>query len=337
MKRVINVILVLTLIVSTTACRKPYKTPILEEIQNNETAYLINLEGSQDGQAKFNSVEFLEKAKIATKRVEIAQRWNQTGRRGWQGQWIPSQKILKVNRTPVAIRWTAEKDTGTSSRRQLLEAESKDSIGVSSGFAITALIKEEDTSKYLYKYPGKDLASVVNNQIFNDAQAVYSEVAAKYDVTELRLHKDEINEAMRTKLIPMYAEDGITIKESLGLIGGLVYDNVDIQKAIDAVFIAQTLEAKKEADRVAQVKQNELELSVEKNEAEKRKVKADAEAYEVTAKAKAIKDGGNQYLELLRLEVEQARIQKWNGEVPMVQSGGGSGAIPVVPITIPTK
>lgn len=337
MKKLVMVMLVLMLVGVTSGCRKPYMVPILETIENNETAYLINYEGNKTGQAKFNSIEFLEDAKVATKRIEIAQRWNQTGRRSWQGQWIPAQKVLKVNRTPVAIRWTAEPDTGTSKQRQLLEAESKDSIGVSSGFAITALIKEEDTSKYLYKYPGKDLASVVNNQVFNDAQAVYSEVAAKYEVTELRLHKDEINQAMREKLIPMYAEDGITIKESLGLIGGLVYENSKIQEAIDAVFIAQTLEAKKEADRIAQIKQNELDLSIEKNESEKRKIKADAEAYEVLAKAKAIKDGGDQYLELLRLEVEQKRIDKWNGEVPMVQSGTGAGAIPVIPIDMQMK
>jgi len=337
MKKIISTIILLSVILSVTGCRKPYKTPILEDIPNNVTAYLINLEGdSKKGQAKFNSVEFLEKSKIATKRIEIEQRWNQTGRRAWNGKWIPSQKLLKVDRTPVAIRWTGDANTGTSKKCQLLTAESKDSIGVSSGFAITAMILEEDTSKYLYKYPGKDLSSVVNNQIFNDAQAVYSEVAAKYDVRDLRLHKEEINITMRTKLIPMYALDGITIKSSLGLIGGLVYDNPKIQNAIDTVFIAQTLEAKMEADRVAQIKTNEKDLAIEQNEAEKRKVKADAEAYEITSKAKAIKDGGDAYLELLRLEVERDRIAKWNGTVSMVSGGGGNNGI-VVPVVLPSK
>lgn len=320
-----------------TGCMRPYPKPIIEEIGNNETAFLVPLEGDTGKQAKFDSIEQLNQMKVAMKRVTIPVTWIKTGRLHTSGRYVPNARLIKVDRTPVAKRWTASANDGTSASKQDLEAESKDSVGVSSGFAITAYVKEEDTATYLYWFPGKNLGEIVDNQIFNSCQAVYAEMCAKWDVQELRHHKEDISIAIREKVIPEFKKYGITINETLGLIGGLVYENPDIQKAIDTVFIAQTMEAKREADRVAQIKQNELDLSVERNEAEKRKVKADAEAYEVMAKAKAIKDGGDGYLELLRLEVEKARIQKWNGDVPMVQSGGNGGAMPIIPMTIPTS
>lgn len=325
MKKFVPLVLAGLLFSMTTGCGfiRPYKKPRLEKIAPNETAYLINLIGdTKGGQAKFASVEYLDEQKVASKEIEIAQRWIQTGRRHNVGEWIPSQMLIKVDRTPVARRWTAEPDTGTSQNKQLLEAESKDSIGVSSGFAITAYIQEKDTSKFLYKYPNNKLSQIIDNQIFNDCQAVYAEIAAKYDVNELRLHKDEINDAIRKKVIPEYLKDGITIKPTLGLIGGLVYDNPEIQKSIDAVFMAQTLEAKRVAERDAQAIENERILSIEQTDANRRKVKADAEAYEINAKVEAISKGGTSYLELLRLEVAKAAMDKWNGAYPKWMSGG---------------
>lgn len=331
MKKISLMLVMIGITVASSGCMRPYPKPIIEEIGNNETAFLVPMEGDTGKQAKFDSAEQLNQMKVAAKRVTIPVTWVKTGRTHISGHYLPNARLIRVDRSPVARRWTAETDSGTSKSRQVLEAESKDSIGVSSGFAITAYVTEEDTAKYLYWFPGKDLASIIDNQVFNSCQAIYSRMAGTYDVKELRNYKEAINDEIRKSVIPQFKALGITIDPSMGLIGGLVYDNPAIQNAIDTVFIAQTMEAKREADRIAQIKQNELDLSIEKNEAEKRKIKADAEAYEITSKAKAIMDGGEAYLELLKLEVEKERIGKWNGNVPMV-SGGGSNVAPVIPI-----
>lgn len=328
MRKVLPVLLVIAMVPMFTGCGvfiKPYKKPILESIEPNETAFLIPLDGDVSKQAKFSSAEMLEKTKIATKRVEIPQRWVRLGRLPACGKWIPSARLIKVNRTPVARRWTPEKDTGTSTELQGLSAESKDSIGVTSGFAITGYIKEENSSTFLYFYPNNSLAQIIDNQIFNAAQVVYTAWSAKYHLDELRERKEGITEAMRTELIPKFAKQGITIDRTMGLIGGLYYKNPEIQQAIDDVFKAQTEEEKADALRLAQIKTNQKLLSVEQNEAEMRKVKADAEAYQIGTKAEAVKKGGSSYLELLKLEIELARIAKWKGEVP--QFSGGDGGV----------
>lgn len=333
----VGLVIVLALVISlNVGCMRPYQAPIVEEIQNNETAFLVALEGSETG-AKFDSIGAIEKAKVATKRVTIPTRWLQEGRLIGDGKWIPTAKLIKVDRTPVARRWTAEASTGTSGKNQALSAESKDSIGVSSGFAIMAAIDESDTAKYLYRYPGKNLADIMDNQMFNDCQAIYSEICAKYEVRELRFHKDEISLAMREKLIPKYKEDGISISPTMGLIGGLVYENKDIQKSIDEVFIAQTLQAKRQAELDAQNKENERLLANEQNEAKKRMVKADAEAYEISAKAKAITTGGENYLKVRTLEVMATGIDKWNGSLPVTFAGGGGNVLEHLMIPVSTN
>jgi len=306
-----------------TGCIRPVQKPVVKEISPNETAFLIPLEGGTKDQGKFDSVEYLDNNKVAAKRIEIPTRWLKTGRFDHQGQWIPVARLITVDRTPVARRWTVEENTGTSKNYQALEAESKDSIGVTSGFAITAYIEEADTAKYLYKYKQQSLANIIDNQVFNAVQAVYSEVAAKHDVTELRKRKEEINRRIREVVIPAFAKDGITIDQNLGLIGGLVYDNPKIQEAIDNVFVAQNLEAQREAERKAQAVENQRIISVEETEAKQRKIKADAEAYEITAKAAAITDGGASYLKIRELEVMQNAIEKWSGDVPQTFAGGG--------------
>jgi len=310
-----------------TGCRKPYPTPIIREIGPHQTAYLISLDDGPSGQAKFNSIEYLDNHRIAQKRVEIPQRWLQTGRRGWNGEWIPTKSLIVVDRTPVARRWTDEVGTGTSPGIKLLSAESRDSIGVNSGFAITAAIKEEDVSKFLYYYPNGQLAQIMDNQLFNDCQAIYSEVSSKYNVSELRAKKDEINLAMVERLVETYAKQGITIYPSMGLIGGLMYDNPKIQASLDEVFIAQNREEKAKADVRAQIQENEREVSIEKAEADKRKIRADAEAYAINAVAEAIRNGGEEYVRIRSLEVMANAILKWNGSVPTTFAAGGSSGM----------
>jgi len=328
MRKISSIVLAIAVLMMTfvgVGCR-PYQVPIIEEIQNNETAFLVALEGSETG-AKFDSIGAIEKAKVATKRVTIPTRWLQEGRIYSDGRWIPTAKLIKVDRTPVARRWTTDSESGTSAKNQALKAESKDSIGVSSGFAIMAAIDEADTAKYLYRYPGKNLADIMDNQMFNDCQSIYSEICAKYEVRELRFHKDAISIVMRDRLIPKYKEDGITISATMGLVGGLVYENKEIQTAIDDVFIAQTMKAKKEAELDSKNKDNEISLAVEQNDAAKRKVKADAEAYEIMAKAKAVATGGENYLKVKTLEVMLEALQKWDGGLPATLVAGGGNVL----------
>ena len=65
----------------------------------------------------------------------------------------------------ITREWTADSSSGTTQKDQAIWVESADSVGFSIGFSCTAMIQEGDTSKFLYQYTSKDLASVMDTEI----------------------------------------------------------------------------------------------------------------------------------------------------------------------------
>ena len=93
---------VLALIVgaAATSCSR-FDVPEFEEIGTSETGFLIPLEGDSGAQEAFASEAFLRDRKIATKRVQITHRWVKEGRAPWNGRYIDTVRLVKVNRSPV--------------------------------------------------------------------------------------------------------------------------------------------------------------------------------------------------------------------------------------------
>jgi len=252
--------LVLLLIFSSNimggCARKPYDIPQYEEIGNNETGFLIPLEGDTTQQGKFQSVDFLVANKVSGKRVQISHRWNQTGRWESTGEWISAVKLIKVDRAPVSRIWTAEATSGTTNKDQAIWVESKDSIGFSVGINITTMIKEEDTATFLYWYPSGSLAKVMDEEIHSRIQRNVSMVASKYTLEEVRSKKQEMMDLCDADVIPMYKARGITVT-TIAMYGGLHYENQKIQDAIDATVIAQQQQVVTQAQYDAQQKIND--------------------------------------------------------------------------------
>ena len=152
-------------------CYRDYDKPEFSEVDTADTAYLVPLEGDTANQAKFDSESFLDDKKVASKRVQITHRWNQTGRWPGEGEWIANVRLVKVNRSPVTREWTADAKNGTAAKDQAIWVESQDSVGFSMGFTVTGYIREEDASRFLYWYPATDkdgtasLATVMDSEI----------------------------------------------------------------------------------------------------------------------------------------------------------------------------
>lgn len=296
-----------------TGCRKQYDTPTFQEIRSYETAFMIQAEGNTENQDMFASADILQKSMVAAKRVQIPHKWVQTGRRSWQGKWIDSVLFLVVNRTPVTRVWDADTTKGTSSKNQALTAESLDSLFVATGFTLTAFIEPANASKFLFKYQGGSLSAVIDSQVKNSVQTVFTEECAKYDLMELPAKKGDIMKAIRDKVIPFYAAWGITLSTDMGLVGGLKYTDA-IQLEIDGVFTAEKAKEKAVADKLAQVEINLKLKGMAENDAEIVKIAADAEAYGVSKKAEAYKAAGPLYAQI-------EAINKWDGILSKVAGG----------------
>ena len=334
-----------------TGCYREYDKPEFSEVDTADTAYLVPLEGDTSNQAKFDSERFLDDKKVASKRVQITHRWNQTGRWSTEGEWIPNVRLIKVNRSPITREWTADTKNGTAAKDQAIWVESQDSVGFSMGFTVTAFIKEEDASKFLYWYPSTSkegtasLASVMDSEVRARVQQAVSEVASKYPLDNLRARKQEMTDAAREDVVKFFGQRGITIA-TVASFGGMTYENPEIQKSIDNVFIAQQEKAVNLARFEAQQKNNdrvELEANASaeklriqaKGLADAKIAEAEGEAKSLLARSQAIKDSGPAIFELRKLEIEQARVEKWDGKYPTYMMQTGSGSPPNMLLNMP--
>ncbi len=325
-------------LITLTGCRVPYDKPEFAEIENNETGFLLPLEGATSDQAKFASQSFLEEKKVATKRVQITHKWVQTGRWEFEGQYYPLVKLIKVNRSPIVCEWTDKPDTGSSKNDESIHVESRDSVGLSIGFNVTAMVTEPDAAKFLYWYSSGNLSTVMNQEVRGRVQKMTADECARYDFDLLRTKKSEISESIRKDVVGYFGERGITIT-SVGMVGGLHYENPEIQKAIDETVKKQQLKVIALAEFEAQAKTNEritLEADataerarkIAKGEADAKLIVAQAEAEGIKAVNKALNDGAQSTLlfQIKQLDIEKSRIEKWNGQYPIYMMTMGTGS-----------
>lgn len=345
MFRSVSVLVLAMVAMMSFGCKK-YEVPEYKEVQPNQTAFVIELEG--DDQSRLNSIEDYEAKKVSNKRIRITKRWNQTGRLWYSGDWIPTVSVITVDRSPVTREWTSEEGSGTSSKDEAIWVESSDSVGFSVGFNCTAYIEEPNASTFLYYYPSGSLASVMDTEIRSRIQQIAAEQAAKEPMDTLREKKNQIIAAIREDVIPFFRERGITIT-TIGMFGGFTYENNKIQESIDLVFVAQQEKNREQALLEAmdsKTKRLEQEGIAEANQArEVAKGKADGVVLIAKAEAESIRliniaaaEAANNplLLQLKQLEVEQARISKWNGNVPSFMMGeSGGGFLPLMQMTVP--
>ena len=326
-------------LVGVSGCVRSYDRPEYVEIDTSETGFLIPLEGDSTEQVKFQSEDYLKQHKVAAKRVQITHRWSQEGRLPGDGHWIATVRLIKVNRSPVTREWATTQTTASAGAimraDKAIWIESGDSVGFSMGFTCTAFIPEEDASRFLYWYPSGSLADVMDKEVRGRIQQAAGEVAAKYPLDALRSRKQEIADAVKQNVTNFFAQRGVTVT-TVGMFGGMTYENPEIQKSIDQTFIAQQLKVVAEAKFEAQKKENErMELEAQgiaekarreaQGQADSRKTSAagEAEAIRLINGAAAEAQQNPFLLQLKALEVEKARIEKWDGRYPQMWLGAG--------------
>lgn len=310
-----KLLLLLPLIIAVSACG-PAKVPVYEEIASNVTAFVIPLEGAnKTNQGKLNSAAYLQEKKVATKRIYIPLIEVSTGRAYWDYKYIPTVKVLKVNRSPVTFVW--EEDTG-------IKVESRDSIGFKVGINISAQVKEADTADFLYKYPSGNLVRVLNAIVKSKTTEVLSREFAKYDlegdsnVEGARQQKGVIVALAKKELVDYFAVNGVTIS-TFGLIGGLSYDDKEIQEAINDNFKSELDIKNKANDKLAQAEVNATNESIAKSE----RKRAEEFALAAAARAKQV----DLDVAMLLAQAELTKAEKWDGKLPSNIMPEGSGFI----------
>ena len=285
----LKVLFVLMITVGLLASCGPAKIERFEEIQANETAFLVPLEGaSKSQQGQFMSIDYLDANKAATKRVSLPLRKHSTGRLWFSYTWIPTMKVIKVNRQPVTREWTGKAETGTNQKNEALWVESADSIAFGVGVNVTAMVKEEDAAKFLYYFAGKSLAYVVDENVRGKVNSVLSREFAAHDLEKARKMKNETFAKAKEETVKEFADMGVTI-QNLGLAEGLVYADAEIQQAINDKFKAEMDIQVQAQNKLAQDQVNLKNVAIAKAEADAKIEEAKGMIAIEEAKAEAAK------------------------------------------------
>lgn len=343
--------ILLSCLVLFTGCLKPFHEPLLVDINTSEVAVLVETV-NDNGQAavapkgKEGETEssFYKDRLVNARKVEIPYYWKRTSRvwlydSSTNGKWVPAARLIVVDTQPQTREWSKSTD-------KPIWVESNDSVGFSTGISITARIENKDDAiLFLSNYPPKtkrevvtlggdpftveitSLEQIMDQEVRTKIQEVFSYEAAAYTMDDLRSKKQEIMNKIKESVIPYFEDRGITIT-TIGQFGGFEYENPKIQEAIDNVFAAQQDEEVAIAESKA-AEQRKLALKLmgegeaakileaKKGEAEGIKLVADAKEYEL----QKLNENPEAYLTLKQLEVKQAEIEKWSGDLPKMMLG----------------
>lgn len=124
----------------------------------NESAFFIPDTGAnKDSQAQFDSEAYLNEKKIAVKRFVIPhQKLAGSGGTSWASTgwdlYVPTGRLIIVDRSPYSREWVASHERGTSARNESIPCQSKEGVNISVGVSIGASVTEDNAARYLYHF-----------------------------------------------------------------------------------------------------------------------------------------------------------------------------------------
>lgn len=295
----------------------PAKVPDIKEIGPNETAWVVPLVGDTQGdQTKFNSVDYLNNQKVARKRIIIDKVTRSTGRWWFEYEWIPSVRVVTVDRSLVSREWVD--NLATPGENEGISVNTRDNISLTVGLTVTATIEEKGASTYLYYHGDKPLKQVIDENIRNFAIAELNRQVSAMTLTQFQTNQTVIYQSLFEDAKKAFAERGISI-EYLGNAKGWHFADKNIQEAINKSFIAQQENQTAKMEQEAKNTRNQTELLNEqnKNSIKIAAAKAEVEAAELLSKAeKAAVLNNSLQIRLLEAKAKYELFSKWNGQAP---------------------
>jgi len=225
----------------------------------NQSAFVIPDAGAnKDSQAQFMSLDYLKANKVAAKRVVIPH-VKLSGSGAWSDYYVPSARVIIVDRTPYNREWVTAANRGTSNRNEGMPCQSSEGLNVTAGISIGVSVREEDAARYLYYFgtippkgnptdPAVVFTSVYDARSVADVMdkvgrgEVLSLVCQEISARTLNADNREAGAIMKNVTAAMtafLAERGITL-DYIGWADTFTFDQ-SVQKALNDKFTADTV------------------------------------------------------------------------------------------------
>ncbi len=255
--------------------------------------------------------------------------------------WHVVSPTKKVTLYSIGIEqsYLTSEDKGDSPKDESFKVPTSDGKTVRVNLEFSYKFDQEKLANTFVQFKGRSGNEVKNTFIKPKIMAWTQEVTATYPVTDIFGDKrTQINEELDLYLREKFAPYGIVIDT-------VNFTDISVDEET-AAAIQKKVTAQQELE-LAKIEQNTAKVQAEKEkevaliaaqkdketamiEAERKKVAAEGEAEATKIKANAQAEANKKIAESLTPElIEKQKIDKWSGEVPMVQ---GSGAATIVDV-----
>jgi hypothetical protein len=222
----------------------------------NESAFFIPEVGAnKDSQSAFGSVAYLQANKIPAKRFQIPHA-KLAGSSFWSNYYVPTGRLIIVDRTPYNREWVASSNRGTSTRDESLPCQSAEGLDVTVGISISAFVTEENAATFLYwfgvnspsgdrKDPNVIFTSVFNGRSLQQimdtvgrgrVQALVCEEVASRPLDKVNSEATKIMDTIQQKVSAYLGSRGITL-DYIGWADTFTFDS-KVQDSINRQYIS---------------------------------------------------------------------------------------------------
>jgi len=247
-------------------------------------------------------------------------------RTGWMVYSPLSTQIIQFPTYVQTVKWTKDINEGHPINEEM-GFNSKEGMEIFVDVSMSYAIEPTKVPDFYVKYRVDDMDRFTHGILRDVVRNSLNEVASTYVVEDIYGEKKaeflrKVQAMIEQKMSPV----GVSVQQ-FGFIGA---------PRVPAV-IAAAITAKAQAIQQAERARNELATT--QAEAAKKIAEAEGDAKSLVTRAQGEADANRirqnsltpQLLELRRIENNRALIDKWNGQLPTVQTGQGGGMILQLP------
>ena len=256
---------------------------------------------------------------------------------GWH--FVSPMKEVTLFSIGIEQSYLTAGDNGDSKNDDSFEVPTSDGKGLTVELTFTYRYDVEQVSDIFTRFKGRSGKEIRDSFIKPNIISWVKEVTARYPVTDiLGDERADINSAVSEYIKEKFETYGIIV-DNVSLVNieadedtrQAVQRKVTAQQELELAQIEQkTANVQAQKDKEVALIAAEQEKEVASINAEKAKIKAEGEAEAIKIKAKAEAEANKEVANSLTPElIEKQKIDKWKGEVPIVQ---GSGSMPIINI-----
>jgi regulator of protease activity HflC (stomatin/prohibitin superfamily) len=247
-------------------------------------------------------------------------------RTGWVFYSPVSTQIIEFPTYVQTVKWTRDTNEGHPVNEEM-GFNSKEGMEILVDVSLSYAIEASKVPDFYVKYRVSDMDMFTHGILRDVVRNSLNEVASTYVVEDIYGEKKaeflrKVQSMIEQKMSPV----GVSVQQ-FGFIGAPRVPSV----------IATAITAKAQAIQQAERARNELATT--QAEAAKKIAEAEGDAKSLVMRAQGEADANRirqnsltpQLLELRRIENNRALIDKWNGQLPSVEAGQGSGMILQLP------